>query len=504
MKKLFSLLFVFLPSLLIAQNVGINNDASQPDNTAILDIKSNSKGLLIPRMTSAERTAIAAPAIGLTVFDTETVSYWMFRGDLFGNWAELQHNYQNFWTNSGTDVYNKNAGNIGIGTNNPTEKLSLNAPNATMQFMNSGTARGYLQVNGTDMRLGTYVNNTTGNIIFNTRAVDRMWINEDGQVGIGTSTPSTALTVNGANPVLQLRNADVNKGFVLLNGDDLRVGTNSTNTTGSLVLQTKLVDRMIIDENGQIGIGTSTPTSILSINSANPILQLKNSGVDKGFIQLVNDDIKIGTNSANANGKFIVRTDATDRAWFHNDGKVSLGTVSTNGAQLSIGNDFATAGINFFNDNTNTFNISSWAGNAWVETFTDQLILRSGSGASLYLKNNGQATIGLVSPAVNYRLTVLGKIMCADVTTSPVYNWPDYVFADTYKLKPLSEVKKFIEENKHLYGIPSAAQIEKEGIQLGDMSKRLMEKVEELTLYIIQLQEQVDELKKQIPAKNGK
>ena len=62
-------------------------------------------------------------------------------------------------------------------------------------------------------------------------------------------------------------------------------------------------------------------------------------------------------------------------------------------------------------------------------------------------------------------------------------------------------MKKFIDENNHLPNIPPAAEIEKNGVQLGDMSKRLIEKVEELTLYILQLQDQIDDLKKQIPVK---
>ena len=65
-------------------------------------------------------------------------------------------------------------------------------------------------------------------------------------------------------------------------------------------------------------------------------------------------------------------------------------------------------------------------------------------------------------------------------------------------MKPLSEVKQFIAENKHLPNIPPASEIEKSGVELGDMSKRLIEKIEELTLYILQQQDQIDELKKQI------
>jgi trimeric autotransporter adhesin len=72
MKKLSLLLALIYPAMLFAQSVAINTDASAPDNTAILDIKSNTKGLLIPRLTTAERTAIVSPAVGLTVFDSNT------------------------------------------------------------------------------------------------------------------------------------------------------------------------------------------------------------------------------------------------------------------------------------------------------------------------------------------------------------------------------------------------------------------------------------------------
>ena len=79
MKKIIVLLLLLTPFILFAQSVAINTDGTQADNTALLDIKSTTKGLLIPRMTSAERTAIPAPALGLTVFDINTISYWIYR-----------------------------------------------------------------------------------------------------------------------------------------------------------------------------------------------------------------------------------------------------------------------------------------------------------------------------------------------------------------------------------------------------------------------------------------
>jgi len=275
MKKITVLIAFIFPAILHAQSVAINTDASAPHNSAILDIKSDSKGLLMPRLTTLQRTSIASPALGLTVFDTETYSFWMYRGDLNGGWAEMQHSFQNYWGSTGSNVINTNSGNIGIGTNVPGEKLSLNAPNAAIQFMNSGTPRGFLQTNNADMRLGTYGNNATGKLVFNTKAVDRMWIDENGKVGIGTSTPTYALTINGSNTGLLVRHDGADVGTVRATSVHLLVGTNTNNPTGTLTFETQGIPRATIDKNGLFGIGTVTPSSALTINAVNPIFAAK-------------------------------------------------------------------------------------------------------------------------------------------------------------------------------------------------------------------------------------
>ncbi|QHI35903.1 hypothetical protein IMCC3317_12510 [Kordia antarctica] len=73
--------------------------------------------------------------------------------------------------------------------------------------------------------------------------------------------------------------------------------------------------------------------------------------------------------------------------------------------------------------------------------------------------------------------------------------WADYVFKSDYNLKPLEEVEAFINTNGHLPNVPSATEIEKEGLNLGEMDAKLLEKIEELTLYVIQLKKEVNELK---------
>lgn len=74
-------------------------------------------------------------------------------------------------------------------------------------------------------------------------------------------------------------------------------------------------------------------------------------------------------------------------------------------------------------------------------------------------------------------------------------DWSDFVFDDGYRLMPLGEVERYIDANRHLPDIPSAQEVEENGVDVGEMNKLLLQKVEELTLYIIDLQKQIDELK---------
>jgi hypothetical protein len=74
--------------------------------------------------------------------------------------------------------------------------------------------------------------------------------------------------------------------------------------------------------------------------------------------------------------------------------------------------------------------------------------------------------------------------------------WPDYVFEEKYPLLPLPELSQFVKSNKHLPEIPTEKEVSENGLDLGDMNALLLKKIEELTLYVIDLQKQVDELKK--------
>ena len=97
---------------------------------------------------------------------------------------------------------------------------------------------------------------------------------------------------------------------------------------------------------------------------------------------------------------------------------------------------------------------------------------------------------------VNLKLSADGLLMAKEVKVT-LTGWPDYVFGDNYKLMTLEETEQYIRDNGHLPDVPSAAEVEDEGLSLGEMNKVLMQKVEELTLHVIELQKQIDQLKTQ-------
>ncbi|WP_417360439.1 fibronectin type III domain-containing protein [Galbibacter sp.] len=110
--------------------------------------------------------------------------------------------------------------------------------------------------------------------------------------------------------------------------------------------------------------------------------------------------------------------------------------------------------------------------------------------------SNGNVGIGTsVNPA--YRLAVAGNVVAEEVRVALQANWPDYVFENDYHLPSLAVVEQHIKSNKHLMNMPSASEIERHGIALGDMDARLLRKIEELTLYTIAQEKQIEQLKRQ-------
>ncbi len=145
-------------------------------------------------------------------------------------------------------------------------------------------------------------------------------------------------------------------------------------------------------------------------------------------------------------------------------------------------------------------NVDGILGNVPITNFASDLNYWQSNGTDVS-RASGKVFIGM-SPCPSctsggYNLYVEGGIKAREIKVTAL-PFPDFVFDKKYQLHSLTELEQYISENKHLPNIPSAAEVEKnEGIEIGNMQNKLLQTIEEQTLYIIDLQKQMDELKKE-------
>lgn len=154
------------------------------------------------------------------------------------------------------------------------------------------------------------------------------------------------------------------------------------------------------------------------------------------------------------------------------------GTINTNRMVIAHSPSFPTWGLQYA-DNTDQFDF-----------------LGAGSSRMTINLSTGNIGIGVTSPV--YKLEVCGTIRAKEVRVET--GWCDYVFEKDYKLRSIEELEKYVNEHKHLPGIAPAAEVEKEGLKVAEMNKAMMEKIEELSLYVIQLNKENKKLQAEIEA----
>jgi len=175
--------------------------------------------------------------------------------------------------------------------------------------------------------------------------------------------------------------------------------------------------------------------------------------------------------------------------------EVTLGNVTSyqaTGLTASTSYDFTVTALDTAANESTTSNVVSVTtdsgsgggstGSVWSE---------SGSVASY----SGSVAIGTSTVPSGYKLAVDGHIRTREIRVDQD-TWPDYVFSGDYELMSLEKLKKYIDEHGHLPNIPSAREVETNGMELGRMDRLLLEKIEELTLQIINLEEEMKILKK--------
>lgn len=216
--------------------------------------------------------------------------------------------------------------------------------------------------------------------------------------------------------------------------------------------------RMTISNNGNVGIGTMNPTTNLDV-----IGNVKLSGV-----------IEMPSFKVNTNGALKLRNIQES----HYNRALFSRYVFT--PHIGVTTDELV--VNFHGDYNSGVKVEG-------PKFTVENDLYVTSG-------NVRIGIGNTLSTTGYKLAVKGKVLAEELRISFISLWPDYVFENNYDLKPLAELEKEIQKLGHLPNIPSAKEVEENGFDVGVMQTKLLEKVEELTLYSIQQQKEIEELKK--------
>jgi len=452
--------------ILSTGNIGIGNPA--PAASALLDVKSTTRGILIPRMTMAQRDAIISPVAGLLIYQTNSTPGFYYYS---GGWNPIGANS----TLSNLGATTKINANLTPGVNN-----SLTLGTTAMRWKNIYTytmtfADGTSQ--STAASASSQWKSSAANIYFNT-----------GNVGIGTNAPTSKLHVVG--------NQTLAGNLTFTSGTQSIQFANPGTTPNPMMLMfasgTANMARMVIAHS------PGYPDWGLQYADVSDQFDFVAAGLSRMTVNLSSGNVGVGTNAPTSrlhvvgnqtlegNLTFI---DGTQSIQFANPGTTpnpmifmfASGTANTARMVIAHSPAYPTWGLQY-NDNGDQFDF-----------------LGAGTSRMSINLSNGNVGIGVASAV--YKLEVCGTIRANEMRVET--GWCDYVFEKDYKLRTLQELEAFINKNKHLPGIAPASEIEKDGLKLGETNKAMMEKIEELTLYVIQLskenkklQEQIDALKK--------
>jgi hypothetical protein len=251
--------------------------------------------------------------------------------------------------------------------------------------------------------------------------------------------------------------------------------------------------------SGNVGIGTPNPITKLHVyesSNLNSYLTVANNTIATFFGAGGTSWGIIGTTS---NHDFAIYTNEIEKMRITNTGNVGVGTaeplamLDVSGNLILRNNQNVTGGgasmvfTNYGNDYQHSPSIRSYLDFAEGVNSQARLVLSSyglGKNNDELTLMNGNVGIGTKNPDAT--LAVKGTVHATEVKVDLNVPGPDYVFQPDYKLSTLKEIEAYVEKNHHLPEIPSADQMVKDGLNLGDMNIRLLKKVEELTLYLME------------------
>lgn len=254
-------------------------------------------------------------------------------------------------------------------------------------------------------------------------------------------------------------------------------------------------NQLFLKNGGFVGLGTTSPLTLFHLKGSDPAITFETSA----------NAMKLNyITSSGAQRMSIINGASAETFSITNNGNVGIGAINPV-SKLEVRGDltFENGGTpiiytsNSLTDNyrylalinsPTSVNASGlMAGGILV---SDVYAYANPARGDLIVKGN--IAIGSPSPSAGYKLAVNGKIRAHEIKVET--SWADFVFKPDYRLRSLKDTENFIKTNGHLPEIPSAKEVEKHGINIGEMNAKLLQKIEELTLYVIELSKENKEL----------
>ncbi len=361
-------------------------------------------------------------------------------------------------------------GNIGIGNSLPAYPLSFanSLGDKISLYGNSGVHFGFGIQNAL---LQIYTDNSPADIAFgygsSAAFTENMRIKGNGNVGIGNNNPTYKLDVNSGASQLALRingtnpSITINSTSIANSGNDLYIAAVTGSKgypSGNLILQNG-------GFNGMVGIGTTNPLQKLHVFGAS--ILANNTTINP---------------STTANSVI---------AGAIHDGSGWNVTSGIGGKASGKGQEWGIGAIN----NSLYFGIGDGSRDSTMQTGI-QIVGNTNGSRNVLLIPSGSGNVGIGTTNPQYKLSVNGTIQAKELIVET--GWSDYVFDKNYKLLTLNEVQNYINTNKHLPDVPSATEVENNGVKVAQMDSILIKKVEELTLYVIDQNKQIQQLRQNV------